>query len=228
MRRSDPGSCSTATLWGVCPTGNGTVCRLGSCPGRISPGGWCGCRKWGVFIRAGALAPPEDLIGLGEWSEHRTRLRTCYDTLRRYYPAIVETGDNFSRLTDWTFEVAGLSETQLEDMSRISGEEGWGFTYSSVHCHIMDKRQEKGVAIEKVINSLDDPVSLDEVVTIGDSLNDTAMFNPERFPLSVGVKNIETYLPRMDCRPKYISHYDECDGFLSLVKIIVCLKNSSK
>lgn len=179
----------------------------------------------GVFIKAGAFAPPQDLIGLGNWTAHRAHLRACYDVLQGYYPKIAETGDNFSRLTDWTFEVSGLTEKQLEDLSRLCDNEGWGFTYSSVHCHIMDTRQEKGAAIEKVVDFLDHTLRLEEVVTVGDSLNDEAMFNPERFQLSVGVKNIETYLSRMSYKPKYISLHYESAGFLSLAKSIVLARS---
>jgi hydroxymethylpyrimidine pyrophosphatase-like HAD family hydrolase len=51
------------------------------------------------------------------------------------------------------------------------------------------------------------------VVTVGDSPNDESLFDGDRFPLSVGVANIQHYLQQLQHQPRYITQASEVEGF---------------
>jgi len=180
----------------------------------------------GVFISAGAHDPPRVLLPRADCEDLRIRLRECFRKIKEVFPAVQETGDNCFRMSDWTFEVAGRTQRELQQIGELCKQEGWAFTFSTIHCHIMDNRLDKAKGIVMGIKSLENTkaISLDKVVTIGDSPNDSPMFNPQIFPCSVGVRNIGAYLEMMEYKPKYISRYSEADGFISLVKQIIMAK----
>ena len=77
--------------------------------------------------------------------EHRQNLSEVFGLLKSDFPHLIESEDNRFRLTDWTFEVEGLSWKELKQIENICQSEGYGFTYSSIQCHIKPHYQDKEI-----------------------------------------------------------------------------------
>ena len=173
----------------------------------------------GLFYQAGkeeaiALTPIANRL------QHRQQLAAIFQKLQQYYPQICESSDNCFRITDWTFDVQGLSIEQLIQLDSICQELGWGFTYSNVQCHIKPLQQDKALGLLQVLQTyLKYPP--EQVVTVGDSPNDESLFNSEYFPFSVGVANALEYANRLKYQPAYITKESEGQGFCELARLIL-------
>ncbi|NEQ48845.1 MAG: HAD family phosphatase [Leptolyngbya sp. SIO3F4] len=152
---------------------------------------------------------------------HRQLLLQQFDRLREKYPALKESSDNPFRLTDWTFEVTGLSLSDLEWMTENCRQNGWGFTYSTVQCHIKPLPQDKASGLTQVIAQQFPDLAHREVLTVGDSPNDESMFDPAQFPHSVGVANVKHYLDALAHHPAFITHAEEGKGFAELANLLL-------
>ncbi|MDR9402696.1 MAG: HAD hydrolase family protein, partial [Halothece sp. Uz-M2-17] len=140
---------------------------------------------------------PDLLVSLPSLTQHRQNLSQVFQKLRIAFPHLEEATDNPFRFTDWTFDVAGLSESDLMQLQEHSEEEGYSFTYSSVQCHIKPQTQDKATGLKTVLSKYFPDLKPEEILTIGDSPNDESLFNPDLFPLSVGVANIQHYTQQL-------------------------------
>jgi hypothetical protein len=61
----------------------------------------------------------------------------------------------------------------------------------------------------------------EQVLTVGDSPNDASLFNPELFPLSVGVANVLDYASELVYQPTYVTTAPEGEGFCELVQYLI-------
>ena len=156
--------------------------------------------------------------------EHRQKLAACFALLQQAFPQLQEATDNAFRLTDWTFDVGGLAEADLEALAARCEAAGWGFTYSTVQCHIKPLGQDKATAISQVLAREFPHLQASEVLTIGDSPNDESMFDRARFPLSVGVANLARYRARLIDLPAYITTAAESAGFCELVRCLLAAR----
>ena len=114
-----------------------------------------------------------------------------------------------------------MTLAELEQIERICQQEGYGFTYSTIQCHIKPIHQNKGLALNKIITKYFPHLIEGEIVTIGDSPNDESLFDPTYFPLSVGVANITNYRDRLKYLPAYITNESEGKGFRELAELII-------
>ncbi|MDV2991032.1 MAG: hypothetical protein N4J56_000686 [Chroococcidiopsis sp. SAG 2025] len=172
----------------------------------------------GLFYSAGneeaiALTPISNRL------EHRQELASVFQKLQQSFPQICESSDNCFRITDWTFDVRGLSVEQLERFSSLCQELGWGFTYSNVQCHIKPLNQDKATGLMRVLQDYFQCLP-EQVLTVGDSPNDESLFNPQCFPFSIGVANVLEYAERLSYQPSYITKASEGQGFCELAKEI--------
>lgn len=174
------------------------------------------CENGGAFFRGEAR---EWLVPMVDVAEHRERLRLMFGQLQGRFPQIVESSDNAYRLTDWTFDVAGLSLADLQQMAGLCEAAGWSFTYSTVQCHIKLAGQEKAAAIDRVLAKYFPAVPREQVLVVGDSPNDQSMF--ESFSLSVGVANVRHYLDQMDYWPQWVTAGAEGEGFCELAALFL-------
>jgi len=174
----------------------------------------------GIFYLAGEPEPVV-LSSIPDLGAHRQQLAEVYQHLQSEFPQLREASDNRFRLTDWTFDNHQLTITQLKRLDTLCNFLGWDFTYSSVHCHIKPVSQNKGTSLIKVLNHYFSHYPPEQVVTVGDSPNDTSLFNPALFPLSVGVANILDYANELIYQPAYITQATEGEGFCELVRGIV-------
>jgi len=116
--------------------------------------------------------------------------------------------------------VQGLSETDLQWMAETCDQNGWGFTYSTVQCHIKFPQQDKATALQGILQQYFPGITPAEIVTVGDSPNDESLFNPAIFPNSVGVANVREYGDRLTHFPHYLTASQEVQGFLELARYL--------
>jgi HAD superfamily hydrolase (TIGR01484 family) len=169
----------------------------------------------GVFFQDGRV---EYLVDVGEMAAYRGRLAHMFETLRDRFGQIRETEDNAFRQTDWTFDVTGLEPGALAEMAQMCEAAGWGFTFSTVQCHIMSAKQNKAAGLNQVLGRWFPSVDLAGLVTVGDSPNDETLFG---FPHSIGVANVRDYVERLEQLPKFITIAEEGAGFCELVDRIL-------
>jgi hypothetical protein len=162
-----------------------------------------------------ALTPIPDLV------EHRQQLEGAYQQLKAEFPQIQESIDNRFRITDWTFDNHNLTLSQLERLNALCSSMNWGFTYSSVQCHIKPASQDKATGLMQVLHEYFPQYAPEQVVTVGDSPNDESLFNPQLFPLSVGVANVLDYADELIYKPTYITTAVEGEGFCELAQVLL-------
>lgn len=184
--------------------------------GAIAENGGVFCPQNGSYQLLGDFPP---------LSTHRQQLADAFFQLQQQYPQLQASTDNAFRLTDWTFDVAGLGQEELGEIAQQCQAWGWSFTYSSIQCHIKPKLQNKAWGIQQVLRQHFSHLNPAQVLTIGDSPNDEAMFDPAIFPVSVGVANILEYADRLQHPPRYVTTQPEVDGFCELVNLL-CQKTA--
>lgn len=172
----------------------------------------------GIYYSASGLE--SDRGGMGEFlvplpDNHRERLSETFKKLQQQFPYLQESPDNRFRLTDWTFDVAGLSQADLKEIDRLCQLDDYSFTYSTVQCHIKPPSQNKAAALHRVLSQHFSMISPESVVTVGDSPNDETLFT---FPLSVGVANLNHYVDQLVHLPNYWTDEEAGIGFGELVK----------
>jgi hypothetical protein len=180
----------------------------------------------GAIAENGGLFFPHDpnhkgilLTPIPQRDQHRRQLAAMFAQLQTSFPQIQTTADNAFRVTDWTFENPGFSAEMLVQMEQRCTQSGWGFTYSTVQCHIKPQDQTKQTGLLAVLNHhLEQTYTPQQVITIGDSPNDADLFNPNVFPHTVGVANIIPYLAQMKYQPAMVTHESEQQGFLELTR----------
>ncbi|NDJ15842.1 HAD family hydrolase [Myxacorys almedinensis] len=155
---------------------------------------------------------------ISDLKHHRLKLLETFELLKAQFPKIQETSDNQFRLTDWTFDIEGISPSELDTMTELCQTQGWSFTYSTVQCHIKPMGQNKADGLLQVLHRQFPEVSLEQIITVGDSPNDETLFNSQYFPRSVGVANLLKYSDRLTHKPTYITNLSEGNGFCELVQ----------
>jgi hypothetical protein len=180
----------------------------------------------GAIAENGGLFYPADsansvaLTPIPNVVEHRQQLEVAYQRLKSEFPHIQESTDNRFRITDWTFDNRDLTITQLERLDALCASLGWGFTYSSVQCHIKPVTQDKATGLMQVLHDYFPQYESGQVLTVGDSPNDASLFNPQLFPLSVGVANVLDYASELIHKPAYITTAVEGEGFCELARCL--------
>ena len=116
----------------------------------------------------------------------------------------------------------------LAELSAVVAQESAGQGHilaSSIHIHFMldgirPRSKALGVAALLAQRGIADPATelARRAVAVGDSANDASLFAPGRFALSVGVRNIERYLPELGpLRPRHLTQAAEGFGLCELI-----------
>ncbi|PIG90466.1 HAD family hydrolase [Gloeocapsopsis sp. IPPAS B-1203] len=171
----------------------------------------------GLFYQSDRETPLA-LTAIPHVTSHRTKLAQCFQQLQTEFPQIHESSDNCFRITDWTFDVFGLNPVQLQKLVELCQNIGWGFTYSNVQCHIKPIEQNKATGLLQVLHTYYPQLNLEQVATVGDSPNDASLFDPSKFPLSVGVSNVLHYANQLVHQPMYMTNAPEVQGFCELAQ----------
>ncbi len=161
------------------------------------------------------------LVPISDFQDHRQQLAELFYQLQAEFPQIQESDDNRFRLTDWTFDVQGLTEMDLQKIRDRCHQAGWDFTYSTVQCHLKRPDQSKAAGLLQVLDRYFPNLKPEQVLTVGDSPNDESLFDSRLFPLSVGVANVRHYCDRMAHQPTYITTTPEGKGFCELAQILL-------
>ncbi len=164
---------------------------------------------------------PITLTPISNLESHRQDLKATFEQLQVKFPQIQASADNRFRITDWTFDVAGLNPQEIHTLSHLCQEMGWGFTYSSVQCHIKPQGQDKAVGLLQVLREYFPGILPPDVVTVGDSPNDESLFDNRYFPISVGVANVLQYAEKLQHQPAYVTYSGEGEGFCELAQLIL-------
>lgn len=163
----------------------------------------------------------ELLTSIADIAAHRQKLAVMFRDLQTTFPQIQESNDNLFRLTDWTFDVGGLTTENLQQMADRCHAQGWGFTYSTVQCHIKPAQQDKAIGLLEVLSRYFSQYSTEHIVTVGDSPNDESLFDRHHFPVSVGVANVLHYVDRLAHHPVFVTQLPEAAGFCELVNYLL-------
>ncbi|MEM6437144.1 MAG: HAD family hydrolase [Cyanobacteria bacterium P01_D01_bin.115] len=178
----------------------------------------------GVWIPADT-GEPVTLVDIPAIALHRDRLAHIFAQLQATFPDLQPSADNQFRLTDWTFDIGQLTPADLTQIDQTCQAAGWGFTYSTVQCHIRLAAQDKGIALQRVWQQQFPKITANQVVTVGDSPNDEGLFETERFPVSVGVANVQHYCDRLRHQPQFITAGAEVEGFQELAQALLRAKS---
>ena len=176
----------------------------------------------GVLCRRDELEVLADLALVGP---RREKLAATFEIIRRGIPAATEAKDNLGRLTDWAFQRPPLSNADMTLAGEIAREHGLRVIASSIHVHLFAGAHDKATGLATVCDRAG-IVDRETVLTLGDSPNDEALFNPAAFPFSVGVANIAPALDAMDHKPLFILPEARADGALWLFRRILVTRGN--
>jgi len=182
---------------------------------------------WGAIAENGGMFyrtnPPSEiaLTAIGDRTSYRQQLGDVFSRLQSEFPKLCESADNQFRITDWTFDVQGLLPEEIQTMRDRCADWGWGFTYSTVQCHIKHPQQDKARGLRQVLDTYFPDYPSNQVVTVGDSPNDESLFDRAQFPLSVGVANVQHYKNELMHFPTYVMTKAEVEGFCQLVQLLL-------
>jgi HAD superfamily hydrolase (TIGR01484 family) len=174
----------------------------------------------GIFYQKNE-SQPQFLTDVSDWSQHRQNLAKMFQALKVDFPDLQASTDNSFRLTDWTFDVQGLSLKTIQQLAQRCQAKGWGFTYSTVQCHIKPQSQDKATGLQQILSQYFPHLSQQQVITVGDSPNDESLFNQSLFPQSVGVANLLKYAKQLTHQPTFMTTQPEVAGFCQLTEILV-------
>jgi HAD superfamily hydrolase (TIGR01484 family) len=157
--------------------------------------------------------------------QNTARMRQVAARVQREVPAARVSRDSAGRETDLAFdynEHARLPPETVAQVLAILHEEGMQTSVSSIHIHGCFGAFDKWRGACWIARSLWDtdlPQSLDTWVFVGDSGNDQAMF--QHFTHSVGVANIERFLPQLSHRPRYVAKGARGAGFAEVARAVL-------
>ncbi|MGD1905398.1 MAG: HAD family hydrolase [Leptolyngbyaceae cyanobacterium] len=179
----------------------------------------------GVFISK-ENTEPHWLINIADPVQHRQNLAQTFAALKAVYPSVRPSGDNLFRLTDWTFDINGLNQDTVDALAKLCHQSGWGFTYSTVQCHIRPRGQDKGPGLKQVLQQFFPHINAQRVLTVGDSPNDEGLFDKSQFPYSVGVANVRHYCDLLQHQPYFVTDQAEVHGFQEAMAQLLTTRTS--
>ncbi len=182
---------------------------------------WGAIAENGGLLCAGASRSETLLVPIADRAQHRQRLASMFQHLQTTFPALRVSDDNRFRMTDWTFDIQGLAIADLEHLDRLCQSASWGFTYSTVQCHIKLRSQAKAAGLRAVLQKHFPTHTAETILTVGDSLNDESLFDTSIFPLSVGVANVLDYRDRLAHQPAYVTEAAEGAGFREVAQLLI-------
>jgi hydroxymethylpyrimidine pyrophosphatase-like HAD family hydrolase len=159
-------------------------------------------------------------VDLPDLELHRQQLAAQFERLTAQFGPLQVSDDNDFRLTDWTFDVAGLDPQTLARMDAFCQDQGWSFCYSNVQCHIKPVGQDKAPGLRHLLSDRWPDLLPAQVLTVGDSPNDASLFDPAFFPCSAGVANVAHYRDVLPHLPRWVTGAPEADGFRELAAVL--------
>ncbi len=158
-------------------------------------------------------------------SKNYERMQQIAQRVQREVSGVVLSQDSGGRETDIAIdhsEFAQLSAEKMNQVVQIMQSEGMNATISSIHINgwFGDHNKLAGarwIVRELFGRDLDD--EMDRWVYVGDSTNDTLMF--EYFAHSVGVANILRFEAELSHKPRYITLAERGAGFAEVARALL-------
>jgi hydroxymethylpyrimidine pyrophosphatase-like HAD family hydrolase len=153
------------------------------------------------------------------------RMQTVAARVLRELPEVSLSRDSAGRETDLAFdynEYARLPPETVAQVLAILQGEGMHTTVSSIHIHGCFDATDKwrgACWVTRELWGIDLAHDINQWVFVGDSGNDQAMF--EHFTHSVGVANIERFVPQLTHKPRYVATGARGAGFAEVARAIL-------
>ncbi|MBI4862131.1 MAG: HAD hydrolase family protein [Candidatus Riflebacteria bacterium] len=175
----------------------------------------------GVVVRPTPAAPQPMS---DEVEPLRRRQQACRAEVEARLPHVRVTADLYTRLVDLTFENSTIRPGDRQVIDEIAAALRLTTLASSIHLHVCAPGLDKGSTLEALLR--DDPgdVAPHEVLTLGDSDLDGPLFDPARFPLSVGVANVRSCLGSLQHRPAWVTEAEAGNGFLEVAGALLAAR----
>ena len=159
-------------------------------------------------------------------AENFERLQRCAEVVLAEVPGARLATDSAGRLTDIAIdhsEFAHLDQAQIERVVTLMQTHGLRATVSSIHINGWIGEHSKWTAAAWSVQTvLGRPFVADEWLYVGDSTNDQLMF--EHIPLSVGVANIQRFVPQLRTLPAYVTRAERGEGFAEVAQALIDAK----
>ncbi|MDR1748567.1 MAG: HAD hydrolase family protein [Spirochaetaceae bacterium] len=158
-------------------------------------------------------------------------LRRAAERILAEIPRAQEAQDNYLRLYDFAIDYGENVSPPLsmDDISRIIEifrDEGCSAQPSSIHVNAwigqFNKREASLLFLSKFLG-YDDARDREQVLYVGDALNDEPMFS--WFPNSCAVANIHRWLPDIKRLPSWISAESYGTGFAEIIDTVLSKRN---
>jgi hypothetical protein len=152
--------------------------------------------------------------------EDLDQLKQLANELNTLYPDISFTQDQHFRMTDVALDIGQAVKVNFSHAKAATEwlkEKGVNAKLSSIHINTWIGEHNKATGAMAWLK--DQNILIEDTIFIGDSTNDEAMF--QAIPLSVGVANIEKFLPILAHKPNYITQNAGGLGFVELVDALI-------
>ena len=163
-------------------------------------------------------------------NDNLLKLSKLADKIKKTFPTASWASDQMYREFDLAIDicedVAAWDDKEVDKLLALCRLEGAHAKLSSVHVNTWYGDYDKMGAFKfwcdhQMPGSRFEINSLDGWIYIGDSPNDEPAF--DFFNKSVGVRNIEKYLPGLKKQPTYITEYESGEGFVELAQRLIHL-----
>jgi HAD superfamily hydrolase (TIGR01484 family) len=175
-------------------------------------------RESGMMVRrfrhAGAGREPD-----------RKRLLTAFKKIQKTYPELRLAADQPFRVSDIAIDICEdvepLPKEVVDDVVKRLKKQGATVKVSSIHINAWIGQFDKLSMIRTMLREefgLNEEQARTGALYVGDSPNDEPMFG--FFTNSVGVRNIERFVPDLKHLPRYVTPSPGGDGFLEVVQVL--------
>lgn len=196
------------------------------------PGGWVDhiARMWPVdgvvgengglwYYMADGKLQRHFLQPAAERAENRRKLNELSSAFLQKIPGCALASDQPYReldlAIDFCEDVPRLPEADVDRIVALFEEAGATCKVSSIHVNGWYGRFDKLSGFFRLVQDLGLPADPSRWAFVGDSANDAPMF--AHFPMSVGVANVDAFLPRIPVWPAYRTAGEGGHGFAELV-----------
>lgn len=159
------------------------------------------------------------------------RMQTVLQDIEAQVPGARRAADSAGRETDIAIdhsEFTHLPPQAVEQVVALMQAAGMNATVSSIHINGWYGPHNKLEGARWILGELwgrDLDEELDRWAYVGDSTNDQLMF--QHFPLSVGVANVQRFVPQLQHLPRYITAGERGAGFAELAQALLRARSAS-
>ena len=155
-----------------------------------------------------------------ERASNFAKMQTVLEQIEATVPGAARATDSAGRECDIAVdhsEFTNMPQAQIDQCVALMKAAGMNATVSSIHINGWFGEHNKLEGARWIVRELFDidlDATLGQWVYIGDSSNDQLMF--QHMPHSVGVANIERFVPQLKHLPRYVTTAERDDGFVQL------------